>query len=355
MPDVGSVTLVYVWAPPVDRAVRPAPLSSVTALVNVPVVMLWLVSRIPLRTLTLPVPRAFALSKKALTPLFAAKSQLTFVAVPEVFCRITALAPDTVAVLPDPESNAAMVRLPPLTLIVPPPEPIVIPRAPFIVTAVVVRSAAPFEIVIRSVAKTPTPPRLRSWLICRVPVVIASLVVKLLVAVSTNVPTPSLMMDGVVALERSTAEIVAVAPVPRALTVIVALLVPLFIVIVEVPLKVTPVPLTIQLAADDVSASPKTNRPRVLLVSSVTVRLAVMLLANVAVPPIPCPIVLFSQLVVPLQRPSASTFQLPFCAKAGPESDAPSRPASRSQGVAARSDVRGIDDRMVGHRVDEGC
>ena len=85
MPDVGSVTLVYVWAPPVDRAVRPALLSSVTALVNVPVVMLWLVSLMPLRTLTLPVPRAFALSKKALMPLFEAKSQLTFVAVPEVF------------------------------------------------------------------------------------------------------------------------------------------------------------------------------------------------------------------------------------------------------------------------------
>ena len=339
---------MYAWAPPVDRAVRPAPLSSVTALVNVPVVMLWLVSLMPLRTLTLPVPRVLVPSKKALTPLFAAKSQLTFVAVPEVFCRITALAPVTVAVLPDPESNAAMVRLPPLTLIVPPPDPIVIPRAAFKVKLALDRRAAPFEIVIRSVANVPTAPRFRSLLTWSVPDVIASLVVKLLVPASTNVPTPSLTMDGVVPLAASTAEIVAVAPVPRALTVIIALFVPLFIVIELVPL-------TIQLAADDVSASPKTIRPSDLLVSSVTVRLAVMLLANVAVPPMPCPIVLFSQLVVPLQRPSASTFQLPFCAKAGPESDAPSRPASRSEGVAARSDVRGIDDRMVGHRVDEGC
>ena len=85
VPVEGKITLVYVWAPPVERAVNPAPLSSVTALVNVPVVMLWLVSRTPLRTLTLPVPRAFVPSKKSLVPLFDAKSQLTFVAVPEVF------------------------------------------------------------------------------------------------------------------------------------------------------------------------------------------------------------------------------------------------------------------------------
>ena len=302
----------------------------------------------PLRTLTLPVPRALVPSKKALVPLFNEKSQLTFVAVPEAFWRTKPLAPTTVAVLPAPVSLAATVREPPLALIVPPPDPIVMPRVAFTVKLALDRSVAPFEIVIRSAAKVPTSPRFRSMLACRVPEVIASLVVKLLVPASTNVPIPFLMMDGVVPLAASTAEIVAVAPVPRALTVIIALFVPLFIVIELVPL-------TIQLAADDVSASPKTNRPSDLLVSSVTVRLAVMLLANVAVPPMPCPIVLFSQLVVPLQRPSASTFQLPFCAKAGPESDAPSRPASRSEGMAARSDVRGIDDRMVGHRVDEGC
>ncbi|MFM7243798.1 MAG: hypothetical protein ACKO40_06420 [Planctomycetaceae bacterium] len=47
--------------------------------------MLWLVSLTPLRTVALPVPRAFVPSKKARTLLFAAKSQLTFVAVPDVF------------------------------------------------------------------------------------------------------------------------------------------------------------------------------------------------------------------------------------------------------------------------------
>ena len=257
-------------------------------------------------------------------PLFAAKSQLTSVAVPEVFCRITALAPVTKAVLPDPASGAVRVRLPPLMLSVPPPEPIVMPRAPFIVTAVVVRRAAPFEIVIRSAANVPTAPRFRSALICRVPEVIASLVVKVLVALNTNVPTPSLMMDGEV-LETSTDAIVAVAPVPRALTVIVPLFTPLFIAIVE--------PLTIQLAADAVSASPKTKRPMDRLVSSVTVRVAVMLLENVAVLPMPPAIVLFSQFVVPLQRPSASTFQLPLCAKAGPATRAESSATAR---VAAR-------------------
>ena len=231
------------------------------------------------------------------------------------------------AVLPDPASGAVIVRLPPLTLIVPPPEPIVIPRLPLKVTSALVRSVAPFEIVIRSVAKAPTPPRLRSWLICRVPVVIARLVVKLLVPASTNVPTPFLMIAGEVPLPPSVDEIVTVAPVPRALTVISALLVPLLIVIGAVPL-------TIQLAGDDVSASPKMKLPRLRAVSRVTVRVAVMLLANVAVPLTPPAIVLFSQLEVPLQRPSASTFQLPrVCAKAGPATRAENRaPAS----VAAR-------------------
>ena len=122
-------------------------------------------------------------------------------------------------------------------------------------SALVIRSAAPFEIVIRSVAKVPTAPRFRSALTWRVPEVIASLFVKLLTPPSTNVPTPFLMMDGMLPPPAITDEIVAVAPVPRALTVIVPLFVLLLIVNVE--------PLTIQPAADVVSASPKTRFPMV--------------------------------------------------------------------------------------------
>jgi hypothetical protein len=148
------------------------------------------------------------------------------------------------------------------------------------------------------------------------------------VALNTNVPMPFLMMDGEV-LEASTVEIVAVAPVPRALTVIVALLVQFAIVIVCV-LALT----TIQLAADDVPESPKMKLPRDRLLSSVTVRVAVMSLANVAVPLTPPAIELPSQLLPLLQRPLASTFQLPgVCAKAGPatrtENSAPARVAAR--------------------------
>jgi hypothetical protein len=161
------------------------------------------------------------------------------------------------------------------------------------------------------------------------------------------------MMEGVVPLAASTAEIVAEAPVPRAFTVIVALFVPLFIVIVE---PVTPA--TIQLAADDVSASPKMKLPRDRLVSSVTVRGAVMLLANVAVPLTPPAIVLFSQLVLRLHRPLASTFQLPgVCARASLQVARPTRAtamltAGKSDGMATRSDVKGIDVRMVVHLVE---
>ena len=203
------------------------------------------------------------------------------------------------------------------------------PRLPLKVKAALDRSVAPLEIVIRSDAKVPTAPKFRSVPTCRVPSVISSLPVKLLVAVSTNVPTPFLMMDGDVLLA-STAEIVAVAPVPRALTVSNALFVPLAIVTVVPPVTGD----TIQLAADDVSASPKMKAPRDRLESSETVRLAVMLLVKLAVPLTPPAIVLFSQLVLRLQRPSASTFQVPrVCPSAGPAARATSKAAASPAGI----------------------
>ncbi len=306
MPDEGKIALEYVLA---TRAVSPAPLSRVTALViePVPLVVAVCVSLTPPRTRTLPVPRAFTPSKKVRMEEFEEKSQLTLDA--DALVRVRAFGPVT-NMVPAPATGAARVKVPPLMFNVPVPDPTVMPRFAFNVKAAVVFSVAPSEIVIRSAAKEPVLPRFRSALACRVPEVIASLVVNVLVPASTSVPTPFLMMEGVVPLSASVDEIVTVAPVPRELTVISALFAPLFIVIGAVPL-------TTQLAAVDVSASPKMKLPRDRLVSRLTVRLAVMLLANVAVPLTPPAIVLFSQLVVTLQSPSALTFQLPLvCARA---------------------------------------
>jgi hypothetical protein len=61
---------------------------------------------------------------------------------------------------------------------------------------------------------------------------------------------------------------------------------------------------------------------------------------------------------VPLQRPSASTFQLPrVCARASLQVARPTRAtamltAGKSDGMATRSDVKGIDVRMVVHLVE---
>ena len=128
-----------------------------------------------------------------------------------------------------------------------------------------------------------------------------SVLFKVLAPERTSVPTPVLVMG---ALPAMTALMVAVLPVPRALTVM-----------VPSPVRVLaafPLLLRIQLPAVAVLLSPKTRLLMVRALSKLTVRSAVILLVKFAAAL--SAMMLFNQFVLRLQMPLASTFHVPAAA-----------------------------------------